>query len=65
MSRINPKQKEIMVDFMATNYISLFGKFSGHNGKDMKELLWKRLMERLNEAGPPQKTIQLWKRVSV
>lgn len=50
---------------MATNYISLFGKFSGHNGKDMKELLWKRLMERLNEAGPPQKTIQLWKRVSV
>lgn len=65
MSRINVKQKEIMVDFMSTNYDSLYGKFSNSNGKEIKILLWTRLMERLNAAGPPQKPIDLWKRVSV
>lgn len=65
MSKISNKQKEIMVDFMATNYDSIYGKFSKSNGKDLKELLWKRLMERLNEAGPPVKSADLWKRVSL
>lgn len=64
MSRINNTQKEILVDFMSTNYVSLYGKFSKSNGKDLKEILWTRLMVRLNEAGPPQKTAELWKRVS-
>lgn len=53
-----------MVDFMSTNYVSLYGKFSKSNGKELKDLLWTRLMERLNEAGPPQKSADLWKRVS-
>lgn len=65
MSRINNKQKEILVDFMSTNYNTLYGKFAKRNGKDLKQLLWTRLMERLNEAGPPQKSVDLWKRVSV
>lgn len=64
MSRINSAQKEIMVDFMSTNYASLYGKFSKDNGKDLKNMLWMRLMERLNEAGPPKKSSDLWKRVS-
>lgn len=64
MSKINSKQKELLVDFMATNYISLFGKFSKNNGKELKNILWKRLADKLNAAGPPQKGVDLWKRVS-
>lgn len=64
MSRINAAQKEILVDFMSTNYESLYGKFSKNNGKELKDMLWARLMERLNEAGPPRKNADLWKRVS-
>lgn len=64
MSRINNNQKEILIDFMSTNYSSLYGKFSKSNGKDLKDSLWTRLMERLNDAGPPSKDVALWKRVS-
>lgn len=63
MSKINLNQKEIIIDFMSTNYDLLYGKLSKNNGKEYKELLWNKLIDRLNEAGPPQKDVLLWKRV--
>lgn len=63
MSRINQNQKDILLEFMAKNYLSLYGKFSKDCGKDFKEKLWNNLLERVNNVGP-HKTLDQWKRVS-
>lgn len=65
MSKINNNQKGIFLDFMSSNYETIYGKFAKNNGKDLKEVLWMRLVEKLNGAGPPQKDVNAWKRVSI
>lgn len=65
MAKINNKQKEVLIDFMSTNYdYIIYGKFAKQNRRELKEFLWKRLTDKMNEAGPPEKTAELWKRVS-
>lgn len=64
MSKINLKQKDISIDFMSLNYDLIYGKFSKNNGKDFKELLWNKLIDRLNAVGPPVKDTVLWERVN-
>lgn len=63
MSRININQKNILLDFMKTYYVQIYGKFSKNNGREFKDKLWNDLMTHLNETGP-QKSVEQWKRVS-
>lgn len=65
MSNIKEKQKEILIRFMEKNYVKLFGKFSNNIGNKEKAKLWEILVNELNAEGPPSKTIEKWKRVSI
>lgn len=64
MSKITKEQKDFLIDFMSKHYTDLFGKFSADRGKKNKVLLWQNLTTILNQAGPPNKTVEQWKRVS-
>lgn len=61
--KINEKQKEILVEFMNSNYAFLFGKFANSCGKKSKDDKWNDLTTKLNEMGPPSKDTTLWKKV--
>lgn len=62
---IQLKQKEMMINFMEDNYQLLFGKFSNESGRSNKDEKWKLLCVLLNDAGPPTKSIDKWKRVNI
>lgn len=63
MSRITTEQKNIFLDFMTVNQEKLFGRFPSESGKNLKNKLWDELMNLLNDAGPPKKDVEQWKRV--
>lgn len=65
MSKVTPRQKELLADFMSEHYIFLFGKFSKSSGKQAKEKKWEEITKLLNDNGPPNKNSEKWKRVRV
>lgn len=64
MSKITIKQKEVLVNYMEDNYRFLYGKFANNQGKKFKDDKWNELNILLNDAGPPKKNVEKWKRVN-
>lgn len=48
---------------MKVNQEKLFGRFPLESEKNLKKKLWDELMNLLNDAGPPRKDVEQWKRV--
>lgn len=65
MSKVTQRQKDLLADLMSENYLILFGKFSGGDGKSVKSRKWIEITDRLNAIGPPSKDSVKWKRVSI
>lgn len=63
MTKVSQRQKDLLADFMSENYLILFGKFSGGQGKNVKSKKWDEITKILNENGPPSKEVEKWKRV--
>lgn len=63
MTKVSQRQKDLLADFMSENYLILFGKFPGGQGKNLKGKKWDEITKILNENGPPSKEVDKWKRV--
>lgn len=63
-SRVNQEQKRILLDFMSTNHVQIFGKLSNETTNSDKISLWNKIATSLNEVGG-KKSVEQWKRVSL
>ena len=59
----NSDQFEILVSFMEQNEGIAKNFLNSLQYKETTNMKWNEVMERLNAAGPPEKTVDGWKKV--
>lgn len=59
----NEQQKKYLVEFVCKNYVNLYGRMNGPNGREKQNAKWAELTSVINELGP-KKEEKYWRNVS-
>lgn len=60
----NKAQLLMLLEFMEKNSDLAKGIVNGANGRDKANKLWDKIKEKLNEIGPPTRSVVDWKKVN-